>query len=149
MPSAARPALRLRLVHSPLPVFKKSGRWTGFFFASASHGRSRANPLDGEVRSTKTARGRLPRRNEMKPGNPRRKFVCPVIYDRLFLAVSPQNQAQNHWMECGLRDRKNPAFSKIAKSSNFYGFGGGRDPLRFRAQHPTGVCKNRYYPFFQ
>ena len=37
---------------------------------------------------------------------------------------------------------------KIVKSSNFFGFRGGLDPLRFRGGLPTPVCKKRYLPVF-
>jgi hypothetical protein len=48
-----------------------------------------------------------------------------------FLFFPPQNQAQNRRVACGFRDRENEASPEIGKSSNFFGFRGGLDPLGF------------------
>ena len=74
-----------------------------------------------------------------------RDYCSKVPPTRFFSSL---NRPQIGFSACGLRDRKNADPSKNGKSSNFYGFRGGFDPLRFRAQLPTPVCRNLCLPFF-
>ena len=64
-----------------------------------------------------------------------------------FRAFSPRNRPQIGFLPCGLRDRKNATSSKIAKSSNFYGFRGGLDPSDFELNIQPQFAKNDAYRF--
>ena len=68
------------------------------------------------------------------------EFKSPILHhdfsgnsDELpfLLSFRPENRAQPLFSECNQRGAKTPSFSKIGRSSDFFRFRGGLDPLRF------------------